>query len=372
MSTLVIILAETREYQLTFDNIKKNLIDTLNADLCLCIGVKDNYNYDNPFYKLAKYHFLYNEKSDDFADAFEEAFNEINYKEYEKLIGINTLYAKCNKEDGSIKYIGQFEENEINLDTFNEDEIVYHKKEFSDTQWKKKLFTIKNSCNNNFIKEENVVTYKKPLHWRNFLKIRNQFMGGIKDNKYQHEGSAGILIYFRWFLLKKLKENNLINKYERFVITRSDFIFRMEHPKLSILEKNVIWVPDGEKYDGYTDRHVVLCQNTIENYLNIFECMVKKSNTYYMKMKNHDKWNLEQLIKFHLEENKCNVKLFPYIMYSIRSKNGTTRWSKGDFNPKFNYYIKYMTEYNISLNNYNNFKNTPNYFEYAITFNRTS
>ena len=53
--TLVIILAETREYELTFDNFKQNVIDTLNADLCLCIGVKPNYNYNNPFYKLAKY-----------------------------------------------------------------------------------------------------------------------------------------------------------------------------------------------------------------------------------------------------------------------------------------------------------------------------
>lgn len=366
MSTLVIILAETREYTLTFDNIKKNLIDTLNADLCLCIGVKENYNYDNPFYKLAKYHFLYNETSDDFSDAMENAFYEINYTEYEKLIDINTLYSKCNKEDNNIKYIGEFEENEINLNSFKEDEIVYHTKDFLHSNWKKKLYTVNTSCNNNFIQENNVITYKKPLHWRNFLKIRNQFMGGIKDPKYEHEGSAGILIYFRWFLLKKLKENGLINKYDRFVITRSDFIFRMPHMDLSLLGKNFIWIPDGEKYGGYTDRHVVLCQNTIESYLNIFECMVKKSNTYYMKMKDYDEWNLEKLIKFHLEENKCNVKMFPYIMYSIRSKNGSTRWSKGDFNPVYNYYIKYMTEYNISLHNYNNSKN--NFYEACLNF----
>lgn len=35
--TLVIILAKTRTYELIYDNIKKNLIHTLNADLCLCI-----------------------------------------------------------------------------------------------------------------------------------------------------------------------------------------------------------------------------------------------------------------------------------------------------------------------------------------------
>ena len=58
-NTLVIILSETRAHELTFTNFKKNVIDELNADLCLCIGFNSNYNYDNPFYKLAKYKFLY-------------------------------------------------------------------------------------------------------------------------------------------------------------------------------------------------------------------------------------------------------------------------------------------------------------------------
>ena len=74
--TLVIILSETRASELTFDNIKKNVIDELNADLCVCIGVKPDYDYKNPFYNLAKYKFLYNEP-EDFGDAFEYAYNII-------------------------------------------------------------------------------------------------------------------------------------------------------------------------------------------------------------------------------------------------------------------------------------------------------
>ena len=45
--TLVIILSETRASELTFDSFKKNVIDTLNADLCVCIGVKPDYDYTN-------------------------------------------------------------------------------------------------------------------------------------------------------------------------------------------------------------------------------------------------------------------------------------------------------------------------------------
>jgi hypothetical protein len=61
-------------------------------------------------------------------------------------------------------------------------------------------------------------------------------------------------------------------------------------------------------------------------------------------------WNLEQLIKFHLEQNKVVnlVKEFPYIMYSIRPLNGSTRWATGTYSNKLGYYIKYEGEYNKS------------------------
>jgi hypothetical protein len=61
-----------------------------------------------------------------------------------------------------------------------------------------------------------------------------------------------------------------------------------------------------------------------------------------------NKFNLEKLILFHLyQSNLLNkVRLFPYIMYSIRSSNGTTRWSKGIFNEELQVFIKYPKEFN--------------------------
>jgi hypothetical protein len=69
-----------------------------------------------------------------------------------------------------------------------------------------------------------------------------------------------------------------------------------------------------------------------------------------MKMKQHNSWNLEQLIKFHLEQNHASylVKHIPFIMYSVRNINGTTSWSKGLYSHEFGYYIKYPEEYNKS------------------------
>jgi hypothetical protein len=181
--------------------------------------------------------------------------------------------------------------------------------------------------------------------------VKDQFLGGVIDSYNQHLGSAGILIFFRWFLLKNLIDNNLLLEYDRFIITRSDFIYQLPHPKIEYMNKDYIWIPDSEHYGGYTDRHVVLSANNIEQYLNIFNNMVLKSNEYYNKMKNYDNtWNLEKLIKFNLEQNNVLhlVKEFPYIMYSVRNTNGTTRWAQGNYSNKLGYYIKYHTEYDKS------------------------
>jgi hypothetical protein len=362
--TLVIILSETRANELTFNNFKKNVIDELNADLCLCIGVKPDYDYNNPFYNLAKYKFTYDEP-DDFGDAFEYAYNiiSLNKPKYECLKNVNALYGKIQHPEQlteNITYYGNNENgNNENINNFNDDEIIIHTKDFPDDLWKNKIYGIKNS-DNNLISQENVITYKKPLYWREFLKIKEQFLGGIKDKHNQHQGSAGILIFFRWFLLKNIIENDLINKYDRFIITRSDFIYQLPHPKVEVMNENYIWIPDCEQYGGYTDRHVVLSKNNIEPYLNILNNFVLRSNDYFMKMKNKSDWNLEQLIKFHLEQNnKLHlVKEIPYIMYSVRNINGTTRWVLGDYSYEHGYYIKYQTEYEKSSYYKNKYENS--------------
>ncbi len=357
--TLVIILSETRASELTFDSFKKNIIDELNADLCLCIGVKSDYDYNNPFYKLSKYNFLYNEP-DDFGDAFEYAYNMIslNKPKYECLKNINSISAKLQNPDQLNENIIYYGNNGINnFDDFDDDEIIIHTNNFPDDLWRNRIY-LKKKSDDNLVIEENVITYKKSLYWREFLKVKDQFLGGIKDSSEQHPGSAGILIFFRWFLLKNLIDNDLLNKYDRFIITRSDFIYKLPHPKVEMMNEKYIWIPDGEHYGGYTDRHVVLSKTNICSYLDIFNNMVLKSNHYFMKMRNKNNWNLEQLIKFNLEENNVLdlVKEFPYIMYSVRNINGTTRWSYGNYSNELGYYIKYESEYEKSIYYKNKFE----------------
>jgi hypothetical protein len=357
--TIVIVLSETRTSELTFDNFKKNIIDELNADLCICIGVKPDYDYNNPFYKLAKYKFLYDEP-DDFGDAFEYAYNILikDRPKYEYLENINGIYGKIQHPQEStenITYYGNHERIK-NLENFNDDQIIIHTKDFPENLWKNQVHGIKNSENNNLVTQNNVNTYKKPLYWREFLKI-NFYGWGVKDAPIEHPASSGILLFFRWFLLKNLIDNDLINKYERFIITRSDYIYQLPHPKVELMSKNYIWIPDSEHYGGYTDRHVILSKSNIESYLNIFNNFVLKSNEYFMKMNNNTNWNLERLIKFHLEQNNVLhlVKEMPYVMYTVRNINGNTRWSMGNYSNELGYYIKYESEYNKSSHYKNEF-----------------
>ena len=286
MKTLVIVLAETRASELTFQNAKENLIDRLDADLCVCVGTKPDYDYENPFYKLAKYKFLYNEPHD-YGQAFEEAY-------------------------------------------FNIKKTAPKMEEYTDE-------------NGNF-------QQKNPLYWREFLKIRSQFMGGIKDTEYEHQGSAGILIFFRWFLLQKLQEHDLISQYDRFIITRSDYIYQLPHVSLSELDDKYIWVTDGEDYTGITDRHTVLSKYTIVPYLSLLNSMVLRGNEYFNKMLGYNTWNLEKLIKFHLDQNGLGeyIRKFPYVMYTVRSNSGVSRWRWGSYSEEHGYYIKYESEYTKS------------------------
>lgn len=366
--TLVIVLSETRAHELTFNNFKQNVMDELDADLCLCIGIKNDYDYNNPFFNSAKYKFLYDEPND-FGEAFDYAYNIIstNKPKYECIKNTNAIYGKVEKSKQSttnITYYGNIKDIK-NIDYFNDDEIVVHTENFENPLYKGHVYGIKTSYNENLVQEEYVNTYKKSLNWREFLKVKDQFLGGIIDEHNQHPGSAGILIFFRWFLLENLIKNDLINKYDRFIITRSDFIYQLPHPKVELMNENNIWIPDCEDYGGYTDRHVVLSKSNIFQYLSILNCMVLRSNEYFMEMKQKCHWNLEQLIKFHLQKNNILniVKEFPYIMYSVRNINGSTRWSEGIFCNKLGYNIKYMSEYDKSSYYKNKFENSRLYID---------
>lgn len=190
--------------------------------------------------------------------------------------------------------------------------------------------------------------YGKITNWRKILQIQNQWLGGIKG-KGEQPGSAGILIYFRAKLCDFLEREHLIHSYDRFIITRSDFIWEILHPKVERLNPKYLWFPYGEFYGGLTDRHVVLNQNNLKAYLNLIDPILQNTDKLMCDMLAYNpkaKWNIEQYILFHLKSlNLANkIRYLPYMMYSVRNQTTPTRWARGVFDPDLDCFVKYPSE----------------------------
>lgn len=262
-SVLVIVLSETREHEHTFELFKNNLLDIMDADLCLCVANNHREDKNNPFYQHAKFIWSYDEP-DDWGDAFD------------------------------------------------------------------------------------VIQKKWGLHnnWRKLLEIKNQWLGGVKGCD-EHPGSAGILLFFRIFLKASILKHRVIDKYDRFIITRSDFMHRIPHVPLRLLGPEYIWIPNGEDYGGYTDRHIIAHRNDVLNVLSIGDRIITEPLKLHSEMAFSTKWNLERFIKFSFAHLGLvhKIRRYPYTMYTVRSPGGHTRWKKGYFNERLGYYIKYKSEY---------------------------
>lgn len=185
------------------------------------------------------------------------------------------------------------------------------------------------------------------IHWSRYTKIPNQiFMGGTKK---KDSSKQSFLLYYRWFLLQNLRENGLLEKYDRFIITRSDYLWVFKHPKMELMDPKDLWVPNGECYGGITDRHAILSRHNVEEYLNIFNMMVIRSDVYFSEISSiHSQHgtNIEMLISYHLSKSGIHkLRVIPYSMFTVRAKDGTTSWSTGDYNETLGFCIKYKTEY---------------------------
>ena len=212
-----------------------------------------------------------------------------------------------------------------------------------------------NSAQKILIKSKNL--NEKP-NWKKLIKIKHFWLARIKgtskikNNKGIYSGGTGaLLIYNRWFLLQKILKNKLLKKYDRFIITRSDFVWNIHHPRMENLSPEYIWIPNGEKYGGYTDRHAVLSKKNLYDYLNLIEPILLKPDELYEIMKSKNNWNLERYIKLYLKLKGYSkkIKLFPYLMYSVRNNKIKTIFRPGTYSFKHRYFIKYFKEYLSSM-----------------------
>jgi hypothetical protein len=184
--------------------------------------------------------------------------------------------------------------------------------------------------------------------WRSILRIKGIWQGGIRSPDPQPSNSS-ILPFCRWLLLNGLQQDGILDRYERFVVTRSDFVWSCPHPPLSILDRGAIWLPDGENYGGLNDRHLVVSRADVVNCLNIIEDILLHPIQLYEELKHHpDDWNNEKFLAHHFGRKGLlhKVKRFPYVMYAARPVNDySPTWSWGRYEPAVGHHVKYDKEF---------------------------
>lgn len=164
---------------------------------------------------------------------------------------------------------------------------------------------------------------KDTSQWREYLAIKGNWLGGMKGRK----GSGMHLTYNYWKVLERLNSLKAQNiNYERIVVTRTDLFWLIEHPPLELLNSKIVWIPTGQDYEGYNDRHAVCSKDNINNYLNLFEQMMNFTAKNYLASK---RWlNHELYLYLHLHYNNIVVGRFKNVAYLTAIKATKTRWAK--------------------------------------------
>ena len=184
-------------------------------------------------------------------------------------------------------------------------------------------------------------------NWRSMLRIKGTWQGGIQSEDPQRSMSS-ILPFCRWLLLHHLREEDILDRYDRFIVTRSDFVWLCPHPPLANLGRRAIWVPDGQDWGGVNDRHLVASRDDIENYLNVIDEVLLNPEQLYEEMKNESDWNDEKFLAHHLHRKGIlkKVRRFPYVMYLARPLgDNSPTWSRGLLEPSVGHYVKYVEEF---------------------------
>jgi hypothetical protein len=182
--------------------------------------------------------------------------------------------------------------------------------------------------------------------WRLMLQIKGVWQGGIRSPDPQPSYSA-IFPFGRWLLLRGLQQDGILDRYDRFVLTRSEFVWLCPHPPLSLLDRNAIWVPHSQDYGGLNDRHLVVTRADVVSCLNLIEDILLRPTELYNELKSRDV-NNEQLLAHHLDRKGLlhKVQRFPNVMYLAREvDDDQPSWSWGQYQPAVGHYVKYNFEY---------------------------
>jgi hypothetical protein len=169
-------------------------------------------------------------------------------------------------------------------------------------------------------------------------------LGGGVDN---FKGSGAIIFAFRHFLKNNFK--NELLKYDRIILTRSDFFYIDFHP---ILKNDYFYIVEGENYGGVSDRHHVFSTKMIDDVLGILEYLDDSKNYKYLIEKS---LNPERALYEFYKNNEIikKIKFCKRVQFIVTQNNDKRRWSfaRGYMFGSNYLQIKYQREYYAALKN---------------------
>lgn len=158
-------------------------------------------------------------------------------------------------------------------------------------------------------------------------------------------GSSGIACAFLHYLLNYKK--NILLKYDRIIVTRSDYFYLKEVP---ILSNDSFWSPTGEEYGGITDRFFIFPSSDIDIVLGMFDNYINTDKLYEDFCNHPQLLNIERSYfnYFQRIDYLKKLKKFCRVQFLVKTKNDPTRWSETNIPVPYNedLYIKYESEYN--------------------------
>ena len=202
-----------------------------------------------------------------------------------------------------------------------------------------------------------------PLLWRKLIQVGDGLLGGVKGCS----GSGAVQMVFRWFLRDCLLRERLLDKYDRFIVTRSDFLYAVPHPNLQALSNSSIWLPDGEDYGGLVDRHIVANPEDVIESLSMLIDVVSNPMDLYNDLTVYPNRNVEACLHNHFRKTNLLPRLrrMPYFMYSVRGEKDPTRWSTGHFINELGYSVKYPGELSAAMRTRETFKTQADWLTWA-------
>ena len=187
----------------------------------------------------------------------------------------------------------------------------------------------------------------KPKDWRQRVFSNTTHPNFIAlGGAHKKRGSGAIIFMLRYFARQHIQELGLQERYERFIITRSDQYFACPHD-ISKLSADKIWVPKGQNFRGICDRHAVVPARHVLAALDIVSPIVQHTERYLDVLRKAQ--NTEQLVKRRWQEEGLmdHVARFERNMFLAADSAQQKGWKKiTQKKPTmFGVYFKYKLEF---------------------------